>query len=186
MAEEQELQGLLLKYRARLERLRRLSKEQTADLEWIRAHPPEDRLTEIRQEHEWTRLMLDNGVYTEAAGGKFLEGPNFSRLCDYEVNKDGLLNRCLRICSQGIVIPVKMEAGRVVPLPAENKELTPSEAVARKNWLFGLTAAERLARLQAVERMAYHKMELSELEKFDKTYLRELLPIASQTYKKKS
>ena len=127
--------------------------------------------------------MLDNGVFVESAGGALTPGPNHSRLRDYEVNKDGLLSRRLRISSQGLVLPVKMEAGKMVALPGENRELTPNETTVRKNWLFSLTEAERLARLQAVERMAYHQMELSELEKLDKTYLRELLPISTQTYK---
>ena len=183
--EDQELQTLLIRYKAELERIRRLSSEQQEDLKWLRANPPDVRLTQLRKDFEWTKLMVENGVLLENGAGQRSPGPNHSRLRDYEVNKDGLLSKRLRISSQGLVKPVLLEGGKQVPLPEDNRVLEAWEVTVRKNWLFGLNSAERLARLQALERMAYHRLTLSEIEKLDKEYLRELLPISTQTYRKK-
>ena len=43
----------------------------------------------------------------------------------------------------------------------------------------------RVARLTVVERLAYHKIELSEIEKLDRSYLRDLLPVTGTTPKQK-
>ena len=101
-------------------------------------------------------------------------GHLFNNLHEYEVNLDELLKGRLRIDSKGSVVPKYFGPKPNIPLPADNRKLSPEEVETRKNWLFGLTPKARAARYRVVEHMVHLKIELTENEKLDRTYLKTL------------
>ena len=172
--EEKELMGLLISYRDELQGTRFLNPQQTTDLEWLTANPPENTLARLRRSSEWDAFMERNGVYRRALSGGMVPGHLFQNLQEYEVNSNELMKGRLRIDSKGSVVPKYFGPKPNIPLPAENRPLVPEEIETRKNWLFGLNPKARAARYRVVEHMVHLKIELTEEEKLDRMYLKTL------------
>ena len=173
--EEKELQNLLYKYREELKRRHILDESESFDLQWILAHPPENRLGELQKEEEWDQLMLVNGVYQRTEDGQRIPGPNAIRLEEYEASKYEIQQGRMRIGSRGDVIPYDSARGRTLPLPAVNLPLTPEGIEGRRVFLYSISEKARASRLKVIEHLAASGAMLTECEKTDLEYLKNTL-----------
>ena len=149
MDEDIELQELLVEHRSRLEHLRKLSWEQQADLAKILAHPPEDRLTMLRDKKEWERILLQAGALRTGASGVVGPGPRQVRMAEYNANKTDILLGKMRIShSTGKVVPAGVDARQAQAPLARTEELTETEKEERKAWLRSLPVIGQRARIE--------------------------------------
>ena len=141
---------------------------------WCSANPPEARLAKLRSDAEWDAFMERSDVYRRASSGEMIPGRWFANLSEFEVNAPDMMRGRLRINSKGSVVPKYFGEKPMIPLPPENRQLSPSDVEVRKNWLFGLAPVARAARYRVVEHLAHLKIELTEEEKLDRVYLKNL------------
>ena len=174
--EDIELQHLLVNYRSELERMRRLSKEQREDLEWIEDNSPEERMEMLREKADWDRVMLSCGALARSANGTIGPGPRHSKMKDYEANKSDILSGRLWISSSsGRIYPSTGKDGTAPPPPMPQGRMTSREVSERKTWLFNLPLIGQRARIDAVRRLRDQGFELTEEQDIDLRYLRDLL-----------
>ena len=172
VAEDIELQRLLLKHRDRLEGMRRLNREQEEDLARIRSNPPEKKLTSLRERSDWERIMLLVGAHAQSASGVIGPGPRFVRMEEYRASKADILAGRMRIRnSTGQVVPTEVGKGR----QARAASMTQEEIDERKTWCFNLSVIGQRARLEALKRLRDLGFELREEQQIDYDYLKEAL-----------
>ena len=149
-----------------------MDQSEVVDLQWITEHPPEARLSELRREEEWDRIMEAHGVYRRSEDGQRILGTNGERMEEYDASRYEILAGRMRIGSRGDVIPYDAAKGHLLPLPAANQPLTFKGKEGRKVFLFSLSDRAKALRLTAIEHLAASGAMLSEWEKEDLEYLK--------------
>ena len=171
--EDIELQQLLISYRRKIEQMAKPNQDAKADLAYILSNPPEERLRSLRVRKNWERFLTLAGALRFSANGTIGPGPRYYKLEEYEANKPDILAGRLRISSStGKVIPVE---SRQAPPPPRRTLLTRKEVEERKRWLFELPLMAQRARFDAVKKLDDLRYQLTEEQKVDLEYLKDIL-----------
>ena len=133
-------------------------------------------MEKLRLNFEWERILIRGSALARSANGTVGPGPRHHLIRDYEANKQDMLDQRLRISTKtGQIVPWTYEPGQEIPPVPRRARMTAKEVDDRKTWCFNLDLGAQRARLEAVKRLKGIGYELTEEQKIDYTYLKELL-----------